>query len=171
MPFDGKDAMPSLDYYPVARFLQEIVEPTVQEFLQDPTNPRRGMLAALAVNSLADHIAVARGLTEVQEQSEFRASLAGLHTNYGLVRDVADAAKHKTVGRKSASLIDIARISIETRISPDIIDPDGHPHRDQGIVLLGDTWVLEAGTPDKWTLPRRLDEIITSALQFLKQQM
>ena len=173
MPFDGNDAMSSLDHYPVARFLQEVVEPTVQEFLQCPANLRRGMLAALVVSSLADHIAVAQGITTRSKLKTFRENLALKNRDFALVQDVADATKHKSLTRTCPppAMRHIARISLETRINPDIIGPDGHPHRDQGIALLSDTWVLEAGTPDNWKLPRRLDEIIASALQFLKQQM
>ncbi len=40
-------------------FLDEIVRPTLDDYLLHRDCVRRGMLAALAVSSLADHIAVA----------------------------------------------------------------------------------------------------------------
>ncbi len=115
-------------------FLDEIVQPTLDDYLLHRDCIRRGMLAALAVSSLADHIAVAEsersGLLSLYspgaplpkgqrkkvfaELGDFRGGLAGRCGDFALVRDVADATKHARLDR------DDARIKDTSGVSPDL---------------------------------------------------
>lgn len=93
-------------------FMDAVTVPTVKEFLEDLGSIRRGMLAALTVSSLADHLFHARpgvrGVTA--EIGKLREDWAKRCSGFGLVRDVADAAKHAKLERKSAKLKDASGI-------------------------------------------------------------
>lgn len=105
-------------------FMDDVVVPTVKEFLEELGSVRRGMLAALTVSSLADYLFHARpgmrgGAVKV---GALRESWAKQCPGFGLVRDVADAAKHVQLDRSSAKLKDVSGVQ---RTDVILLDGDG----------------------------------------------
>lgn len=86
-------------------FFTEVVEPTVLEFLNDGGSLRRGVLAALVLTHMADHLFHATPRTRPfdAEFETFKADLAGECGAVGLMLEVANATKH-LVRRKSDQL-------------------------------------------------------------------
>ena len=137
-------------------FHDEVVQPTLDDFFHHRDCIRRGMLAALAVNSLADHIAVAgserSGLLSLHppgvplpkgerpkarsELDAFRRGLARRCRDFALVRDVADATKHARLDRDDAQIKDVSGVQ---RLVEPIMSRDGCP------ILLRDGSPLETG--------------------------
>lgn len=81
---------------PALAFFHEMVEPTVEEFLANPQDKRRGCLACLVLSSMADHYYQSRpapvdGHTDVHF---FRRSLGTATWAFGQVLGVANATKH-----------------------------------------------------------------------------
>jgi hypothetical protein len=71
-------------------FFERMVKPTVVEFLEEPTDIRRGLLAAILLNQMADYWAV-----EAQvKPNEVRRQLAAQCPEIFLIWDIADASKH-----------------------------------------------------------------------------
>lgn len=77
-------------------FFLSTVRPTVDEFLSDTLNVRRGRLAAIVLCHMADHAAL-DGYTG----PDMRKRLCALHKelidicpDFALIRDIADASKH-----------------------------------------------------------------------------
>lgn len=82
-----------------AEFFTWIVKPTVSEFLSNPQDIRRGRLAAIVLNHMADYLAL-NGY-EGHERSEMdrrvkavREKLTARCPDFSLIRDIADATKH-----------------------------------------------------------------------------
>lgn len=100
-------------------FLAEIVRPTVEEFDANWASVRHGMLAALVVSSLADHICVAQCPPDINDAAlrdalgGFRKALRKDNIAFALVQDVADATKHKRIDRKGAHLKDVSGVRLE----------------------------------------------------------
>lgn len=137
-------------------FFNEIVQPTLDDFFQHRECVRRGMLAALAVSSLVDHIAVARSeRSGVLRQHAtgialpkrargeffdglvaFRSDVANQCGDFALVRDVADATKHARLDRDDAQIRDVS--GVQRHVEP-ITGRDGCP------ILLRDGSPLETG--------------------------
>ncbi len=141
-------------------FFDEVVQPTLDDFFLHRDCVRRGMLAALAVSSLADHIAVAEsersGLLSLHspgaplpkgqrkkvfaELGDFRGGLAGRCGDFALVRDVADATKHARLDRDDARIKDVSgvRRNVEVVVGRDgrpIVTRDGSPLATGGVVV------------------------------------
>lgn len=80
-------------------FLELIVEPTVTEFIQSPYDLRRGLLAAIVLTHMADHIAQEgkpAGERPVMDErvANWRTKILDICPNFCLVQDVANATKH-----------------------------------------------------------------------------
>src|SRR4051812_28761799 len=77
-------------------FFFEVVEPTVEEFLKDPGNKRRGFQAASVLSSMADYHFHATPSVQARyhKESAYRASVSPESSDYALVCDVANAGKH-----------------------------------------------------------------------------
>lgn len=81
-------------------YFREIVEPTVAEFMRDPSDKRRGCLAALAVASMTEHFFHARpdiaaaGTNLATFKGHIRNHTRGGNAAVGWVADVANATKH-----------------------------------------------------------------------------
>jgi hypothetical protein len=141
-------------------FLDEIVQPTLDDYSLHRECIRRGMLAALAVSSLADHIAVAEskrsGLLSLHspgaplpkgqrkkvfaELGDFRGGLAGRCGDFALVHDVADATKHARLDRDDARIKDVSGVQrhVEVVVGRDgraIVMRDGSPLATGGVVV------------------------------------
>jgi len=91
---------------PALEWFHDVVEPTVAEFLAEPSSKRRGCLAALAIAAMVDHFYQAR--PEIQTQykrvQDFRNSIwdkrrggppgPGKNATISILHDVANATKH-----------------------------------------------------------------------------
>lgn len=82
-----------------AEFFAWTVKPTVAEFLVNPRDIRRGRLAAIVLNHMADYLALDgyQGHERSEMDSRVKAVreklIAGC-PDYSLIRDIADATKH-----------------------------------------------------------------------------
>ncbi len=100
-------------------FLAGVVRPTVEEFDGNRTSMRHGMLAALVVSSLADHICVASCPPDIDDEAlraelrRFRKALREESLAFALVQDLADVTKHKRLDRKSAYFRDMSGIRLK----------------------------------------------------------
>lgn len=157
----------------------------MDDFLLHRNCIRHGMLAALSVSSLADHIAVAvserSGLLSLHplgatlpkkarreyfgELAAFRGGLANRCSDFALVRDVADATKHGRLDRDDAQIRDVS--GVQRHVEP-ITGRDGCP------ILLGDGSPLETGgvvvaLPDGSR--HRLVKLLNGAVASLRTEM
>lgn len=87
------------------KFFEEIVKPTVDEYLTQRQDIRRGRLAAIVLNHLVDYWHVDTGESKNTIHAALRAdTLIPNHPGYsfaGIVRDLADASKHAKLTRKN----------------------------------------------------------------------
>jgi hypothetical protein len=76
-----------------------MVEPTVTEFIQSPHDIRRGLLAAMVLNHMADHVAL-EGFPSSDRYSmdclvkKIRDSMLTTCPEFKFIQDIADATKH-----------------------------------------------------------------------------
>ena len=95
-------------------FFEEVVKPTVDEYLARPEDIRRGRLAAIVLNHMVDYWSVdtASGDTRKEREAALEDARAALradtpipnHPGYSaadIIRDLADASKHAKLDRKS----------------------------------------------------------------------
>ena len=166
-------------------FLDEVVQPTVDDFLLHRDCIRRGMLAALAVNSLADHIAVSRserfgllrlhprgaalpkkGRNEVREElAAARCDLADRCGDFALVRDVADATKHARLDRDDAQVSDLSGVRHQIEV---LVDRGGRPIATRGgspLAISGVVVVLPDGSRHS------LAKLLNGAIESLRKEM
>ncbi len=95
-------------------FFDNVVKPTVDEYLARPEDIRRGRLAAIVLNHMVDYWCV-----DTLEKKE--ATHAALRTDtpipnhpgywsVGIIRDLADASKHANLERKSRTLTNAEQV-------------------------------------------------------------
>lgn len=82
-----------------ADFFAWTVKPTVSEFLVNPRDIRRGRLAAIVLNHMADYLALEGyiGNERCEMDSRVKAvreKLTARCPDFSLIRDIADATKH-----------------------------------------------------------------------------
>ncbi|WP_322628546.1 hypothetical protein [Halothiobacillus sp.] len=82
-----------------ADFFTWTVKPTVSEFLVNPRDIRRGRLAAIVLNHMADYLAlegyVGHERSEMDRRVKaVREELTARCPDFSLIRDIADATKH-----------------------------------------------------------------------------
>ena len=159
------------------------MQPTLDDYFLHRDCIRRGMLDALAVSSLADHIAVAESersgslslhpsgaLLPKKENKKVRDKLAAfcgrcadLRGDFALVRDVADATKHARLDRDDAQIRDVS--GVQRHVEP-ITGRDGCPIllRDGSTLMTGGVVVV---LPDgsRHLLAKLLDGAVRLALQ------
>lgn len=128
-------------------FLTEVARGTVQEFMEAPADLRRGVLAAIVVNQLVEFIHEGRpDLLVLHERiaphdkrhakgeklKAFRKRLADKDRcpDLPLLRDVADATKHPTLGRVDPKP-EIPGIEAVRPQHPTICGRDGEPTLDR----------------------------------------
>lgn len=80
-------------------FLTLMVEPTVSEFINTPHDIRRGLLAAMLLNHLTDHVAMENCHTTDRklmsdEVDRVRKTMHASCPEFQFIQDVADATKH-----------------------------------------------------------------------------
>lgn len=85
-------------------FFNNVVEPTVDEYLARPEDIRRGRLAAIVLNHMVDYWHVDTGEDKNTIHAVLRADTPiPNHPGYsaaGIIRDLADASKHAKLDRK-----------------------------------------------------------------------
>lgn len=91
--------MPSFPDRRSELFFRSTVRPTVEEFLAEERDLRRGRLAAIVLHHMADYAALEgyegndRRAMDVRLNA-LRQELIGLCPDYSLIHDIADASKH-----------------------------------------------------------------------------
>ncbi len=101
-----------------ARWFNEVVvSPTLAEAWQKPESIRLALLAAIAVNQLADYLfhcgaALPEG-AKGSKLSDWRDAWGRQSKAVALVRDIADAGKHMTLDRKTAQIRDLSSARTE----------------------------------------------------------
>ncbi|MCQ4251778.1 hypothetical protein NA644_20940 [Pseudomonas stutzeri] len=91
-------------------FFEKHVSPSLNDWEKSPVDERLAMNLASNLNNLIDHYwhsASANAPSKVLHKKtlkEFRADLAKINVNIGLIRDVADAHKHLKLSRRDRSL-------------------------------------------------------------------
>lgn len=83
-------------------YFQFTVEPTVAEFLDEPTNLRRGRLAAIVLNHMVDYWAAHTGSKVKDVMAELNLACPDAQ----LACDVADATKHAVLRDSTRSIKD-----------------------------------------------------------------
>jgi hypothetical protein len=79
----------------LARYLSEIVDPTVKDFERDPTSVRHAFLACVAVFHSVDYLAFPRSSRGVRQEFNNQSQ------EFAVVDRVAHAFKHVSTGRPS----------------------------------------------------------------------
>lgn len=90
------------------QFFQSVVEPTVREYLNDLGNVRRGRLAAIVLNHMADYWAVDDGTMSAQK---LRTLLTKECPLFSVIRDITVATKHAQVSRANRVLSEEGQLS------------------------------------------------------------
>jgi len=80
-------------------FFYLMVQPTVHEFISEPCSLRRGLLAALVLNHMADHVAqegqpIADRSTMNNRVKAVNDKIRGACPEAEIIKDIADVAKH-----------------------------------------------------------------------------
>jgi hypothetical protein len=96
---DGPQTAPAAIILTPAQYLNTIVLPTVAEFLEDPTDPRRAYLACMVTAHLVDQIT----RSEKLPKNDVRAAIARSH-EFGkkaleIVEGISNGTKHAGTGR------------------------------------------------------------------------
>ena len=76
------------------RFFREIVEPTVAEFMVDPSSKRRGCLACLVLASMTEHYIHAFSDGTEQTRMSMKKAFRDENKPFGWIADVANATRH-----------------------------------------------------------------------------
>lgn len=83
-------------------FFRSTVKPTVDEFLTNPLDIRRGRLAAIVLYHMADYWTEERHTGKHGELQKLHKELIGKCPGFQLIRDVADASKHAKLSEQKA---------------------------------------------------------------------
>src|SRR3546814_17705465 len=77
-------------------FFSNFVEPTVEEFLRDPSDERSATLACLMLQIMADHYfhSVPKPVDGQNKPEQFRIALGEANFAYRTVMNIANATKH-----------------------------------------------------------------------------
>ena len=92
--------------HPLAEeFFKEVVQPTVDEYLRQPQDIRRGRLAAIVLEHMVDYWHVDTGQSKSAIHAALRADTPILnypgYCSADIIRDLADASKHAKLDRKN----------------------------------------------------------------------
>jgi hypothetical protein len=132
-----------------AVFFNSIVRPTVNEFLCDTGDLRRGFLAAIVLNHTADYWWLENKIT-YKDLSSLRVDLIQKCPEFSVIRDVADASKHGELFRASKQM------SSSDQVKPEKV------LRTDGISVFSPTIVMF--TLDKRTSSEPLERPVRSVL-------
>ena len=89
-------------------FFLSVVEQTVREYLDNIGDVRRGRLAAIVLNHLADYWAADEN---IESPSALRARLQLECPLFSVIRDLSDASKHVKISRQNRVLSDEGQLS------------------------------------------------------------
>jgi hypothetical protein len=98
-------------------FLQDVVRPNIAEFEAEYASERRAFNAVAAVDALSAHIYVwcrknaPDEVTDITDDSAFRAELAKRCPEVGMLRDIAKAQKHVHLNRGNPGVTTAAQIT------------------------------------------------------------
>lgn len=84
------------------KFYREIVKPTVDDFLHDKTNIRKGFLAAIVINHIKDYLYDDYHKRNVK--SAVNTMLYAECSCLGVVSDICNAAKHHVLNNKNSAI-------------------------------------------------------------------
>ena len=148
------------------QFLEEIVQPNVEEFHADDANMRHAYNAVAAVDALSAHIyfwCLANAPAEVAglaDDVQYRAALAARCDEFRLLRDISKAQKHVKLTRGAPIITRADQMS--TRSVGYGEGPYGHG-RYGGPPQV----VIDIGTAHM----RYVGQIVDSALQFIEGEL
>jgi hypothetical protein len=80
----------------MVRYIEEFVEPTIDDFQKNPTSVRHAFLAAVAVFHAIDYLAYPR-----KRPADLRQKFRRLSAEFAMVDDLAHAFKHVAVGDRT----------------------------------------------------------------------
>ncbi|MBN8991870.1 MAG: hypothetical protein J0H42_26820 [Rhizobiales bacterium] len=96
------------------RYLSETVEPTVEDFRQDPSSVRRGFLACVVIDHSVDYLAAPRdranwnGDQHRTKRRQMRKRFKKESADFELASEVANAFKHvKTISARSLEAAEV----------------------------------------------------------------
>lgn len=144
-------------------YIDQIVAPNLAELATDYGNLRLALNAVHAVDALAAHIfygAGGKGKVGVADDLAYRESLARQDTEFGLLRDVAKAAKHVVLERGTPQVSTADQISSRGLGWGEARWDEGRWDGPQQAVVLTD-----AGEH------RVLETVVARALAFLEKEM
>ena len=90
-------------------FFHEMVEPTVDEFMKDHGNRRRGCLACLVIASMTEHYFHARLDPMLERVEDFKSAISSENRAVEWITDVANGTKH-VVRKKKLNKIGYADV-------------------------------------------------------------
>src|SRR4051794_34428135 len=100
-------------------FLTNIVRPNLAEFEAEFGSERRAFNAIAALDALAAHMFQwckrnkQAAVVGVADDSDYRARLAGLNSDFRLLRDIAKASKHVELTRGNPSVKHSSQVDAE----------------------------------------------------------
>jgi hypothetical protein len=80
----------------MVRYIEEFVEPTIEDFQKNPTSVRHAFLAAVAVFHAIDYLAFPK-----KRSADLRQRFRKQSSEFAMVDDVAHAFKHVVVGDRT----------------------------------------------------------------------
>lgn len=98
-----------------ASYFKVIVEPTVSEFMECHYNIRRGLLAALVLNQMADYVALdGKPRMKMSDSHELVEEVCKQITSFcpefKFIREIANVTKHSTLSLKKNSAEEVTSI-------------------------------------------------------------
>ncbi len=95
----------SIEYPLTKQFFNETVKPTVDEYLNEPENIRRGRLAAIVLYHLEDYWRVDTK-QNIHDELQTKTFIQGdaSHSSADIIRDLANASKHAELTRSNKTL-------------------------------------------------------------------
>jgi hypothetical protein len=96
-----------------AFFWHEVVVKNCNEFFSYPDSFRHAMNAVFALDSLVIHIYAFDSLAN-ENESDFKKRLSEEVTDYGLVRDVADAHRHPSLNRTGVQVSSLDQLALQS---------------------------------------------------------
>lgn len=127
-------------------FFRETVEPTVEEFLADRRNIRRGRLASIVLSHMVDYWYVDHNhesKTEIRRKLKSKTCINDDYSFFQAVWDVSDASKHAILTEQGQHVLKDARDVKQNRVGamgtvPMGMDPMGALIPNDVIVVIDD---------------------------------
>ncbi|MFK9072892.1 MULTISPECIES: hypothetical protein [Proteus] len=91
------------------KFYNEIVKPTVDDFLHERTSIRKGFLAAIVINHIKDYLYDNYGKKDIK--TKINASLYAECPHLNTISDICNAAKHHVLSNKRSVIKSSEQVS------------------------------------------------------------